>query len=465
MADAFNCDHLAIHPAAYAIGGSNSPARLNRSVFTTSRLLEFCSQKELVLQTGHPVEQWPLVILKELVDNSIDAAEETGIAPAIGITVTEGTITVDDNGPGIPPETVKSLLDFTSRTSSREAYASPTRGAQGNALKTLVAMPFALDGTEGETVIEACGIRHHIRFAVDAIRQVPKVEHQEEPAAKVKNGTSFTVNWPVSASSLLDRAGEQFLQIAEDYTWINPHLSLRVNWAGERREFKATNPTWPKWKPSDPTSAYWYSPQRLERLAAAYVAHDEDHSRTRTVRDFISEFRGLTGSAKQKAVLDATGTSRVALADLFKDDAKVQFAKLLAAIKEATRPVKPADLGVIGRDHLAARFEAAGADLRTFNYKRILRDDAVTEVAFGYCPTGRSVRHIITGINWSVGILNPFRQLGPYGESLDAYLQDARVGRHEPIAIVVHLASPCIAYTDRGKSSVALRRIGDEDEG
>jgi DNA topoisomerase VI subunit B len=220
--NAFNWrDNVAIHPAAYA--GGNSPARLHRSVFTTSRLLEFCSQKELVLQTGHPVEQWPLVILKELLDNALDATEEAGIAPEIGITVTEGTIAVDDNGPGIPPETVKSLLDFTSRTSSREAYASPTRGAQGNALKTLVAMPFALDGTEGETVIEARGIRHHIRFAVDAIRQVPKVEHWEEPAAKVKNGTSFTVNWPVSACSLLDRAGEQFLQIAEDYAWINPH--------------------------------------------------------------------------------------------------------------------------------------------------------------------------------------------------------------------------------------------------
>jgi hypothetical protein len=30
---------------------------LNRQVFRTSRLLEFCSKKELVLQTGHPIEQ------------------------------------------------------------------------------------------------------------------------------------------------------------------------------------------------------------------------------------------------------------------------------------------------------------------------------------------------------------------------------------------------------------------------
>jgi hypothetical protein len=54
-------------------------ARLNRDVFTTSRLLEFCSQKELVLQTGHPVEQWPLVVLKELMDTHVATTPGKGI--------------------------------------------------------------------------------------------------------------------------------------------------------------------------------------------------------------------------------------------------------------------------------------------------------------------------------------------------------------------------------------------------
>src|SRR5262245_45683560 len=62
-----------------------TPPRLSRQVFTTSRLLEFCSQKELVLQTGYPVEQWPLVVLKELIDNAIDACEEADIAPVIEV--------------------------------------------------------------------------------------------------------------------------------------------------------------------------------------------------------------------------------------------------------------------------------------------------------------------------------------------------------------------------------------------
>jgi DNA topoisomerase VI subunit B len=95
---------------------------LDRLVFTTSRLAEFCSEKELVNQTGHDSYDWPLVILKELVDNSLDACEEAGTAPAIDITVSDSGITVADNGPGIAPETVAGVLDYNTRIAAqREA--------------------------------------------------------------------------------------------------------------------------------------------------------------------------------------------------------------------------------------------------------------------------------------------------------------------------------------------------------
>ena len=94
---------------------------LERTTFRTSRLLEFCSRKELVAQTGHEPDAWPLVVLKELLDNALDACEEAGVAPEIMVQVEPGAITVVDNGPGMPPETVTDILDFSSRVSSREA--------------------------------------------------------------------------------------------------------------------------------------------------------------------------------------------------------------------------------------------------------------------------------------------------------------------------------------------------------
>src|SRR5262249_5376113 len=199
-----------------------APRRLNRETFRTSRLLDFCSERELTKQIGHGADRWPLVILKELVDNAIDAAEEAGIAPVIQIEIADGAIVITDNGPGIPVETVTGVLDFSVRVSSREAYASPTRGAQGNALKTIVAMAFALDGARGETVIESRGIKHEVTFKVDHIRHEPKVDHVCSDS-EVKIGTRVTVRWPLCASSKLDAAKWRFLLMADDFGWLNPH--------------------------------------------------------------------------------------------------------------------------------------------------------------------------------------------------------------------------------------------------
>jgi hypothetical protein len=56
------------------------PHKLTRVAFRVSRLMEFCSLRELQNQTGHSVGEWPLVVLKELFDNALDAAEEAEIA-------------------------------------------------------------------------------------------------------------------------------------------------------------------------------------------------------------------------------------------------------------------------------------------------------------------------------------------------------------------------------------------------
>ncbi len=457
-----------------------SAPKLKREIFKTSRLVEFCSEKELVNQTGHAVDDWPLVALKELTDNGIDSCEEADIAPIIHVMVRDGAIAVIDNGPGIGPKVIKDIVDFSSRTSSREAYVSPTRGAQGNALKTIIAMPFVLDGGKiGETVLISKGISHHIQFAVDHVRQEPKITIDRKDS-NVKNGTAVIVQW----SSKLANAKSRFLQIADGFGWLNPHLTLEIDWEGEKTRIEATNPDWQKWRPSDPTSPWWYTKERLARLMGAYVAWDQDKGREpRTVREFISEFRGLAGTAKQRAVLDSVRASRVALPDYFANGINLpRIGKLLAEMQANSRPVKPRDLGLIGEAHLRACFIASGADEKTFRYSKqfVVTDDLpqVIEVAFGYCPDGNR-RKIVTGVNWSPGINNPFRVLGRYGQSLHTYLSEQRAGDpDEPITLVIHMACPRIDHTDRGKSALvvsgawsaedaeqaAMHVVGDDEE-
>jgi DNA topoisomerase VI subunit B len=182
---------------------------LKRETFTTSRLMDFFSIKELTAQVGHSERDWPLVAVKELVDNALDACEDHNIPPVIEIVVGEEGIAVTDNGPGIAASTIDSILDFTLRVSSREAYVSPTRGAQGNALKTLLAMPFVLDGDTGTIQIEARGVKHTITCRVDRIQQKPVISHDCE-ASFVKNGTFVTVPWPDSSTQSYRRRGHEF---------------------------------------------------------------------------------------------------------------------------------------------------------------------------------------------------------------------------------------------------------------
>jgi hypothetical protein len=475
-----------------------STQRLTRKTFTTSRLAEFATVAELIRQTGHPVGDWPLVIVKELADNALDAAEGAGIAPEIEVVLAPDAIAVTDcGGPGIASSTVASLIDYSVRTSSRAAYVSPTRGAQGNALQSIFPMGFALASLpsdiealvdsladvselmggaamadivsvaqkgeqgalgqqQGEVLIESHGVAHRIVFAVDPVRQTPAVNHAQEPS-EVKTGTKITVRWPSSASSIIADAESDFLALVSTFAWLNPHLTLSAEFLGsERFHQDATDPGWKKWRPDLPTSPHWYNDERLNRLMTAEIAHAEDNGTAcPSVRDFISQFRGLTGSAKARDICNEIGVAeRASLADFY-SRCPGAVGRLLQAMRSRSRPTKPGDLGVVGRGHLQACFAESGADPETFVYKcvEITHDGLpyVIEAAFALRSgedDGEGPR-VIEGFNFTPAIGgSPFR--------LEGYLAQARIEDDDPVIVFTHLTSPRLDFLDRGKARVAL---------
>ena len=456
-------------------GKAKAEPKLTRVAFKVSRLMEFCSERELQNQTGHSFYDWPLVVGKELFDNALDACEEAEVAPDINIIADSGTIIVQDNAAGIDTETIKSILDYTSRVSSREAYVSPTRGAQGNALKTILAMGYVLDrklgsndDAAGITIIETRGIKHQIEFRVDHINNQPRIIHTTAESP-VTVGTKLTINWPDNGL-LLENAEDQFKQLIEAYSWFNPHLTLRGVWFGsEFVNIEATNPNWEKWRPRNPTSPHWYDESRLQRYLAAHVARDRDLGQHRTVREFVAEFRGLSATAVQRKILAEVGCSRQSLAEFFGIERvnRAGIADLLASMRKHSKPVGPKHLGVIGMTHLKQRFLEAGGNIDTFDYqcRKGMTSDGipyVIEFAFGLHQSGLSrdgvaaSRKIVTGANWSAGINNPFRRFGSTGEGMENTLAKVRANASEPVVCALHLASAYIQYADRGKSSIIL---------
>ena len=226
--------------------------KLERTTFVTSRQMDFFSEKELTTQTGHQVEEWPLVFLKETIDNALDACEEADAAPVITVTADECGITVKDNGPGLPESTLESALDFSVRASNREAYVAPDRGAQGNAMKTLLPMPRVIDPEGGKLIIAASGQRHVLTCGADPISQFAAINDDAEPTPT--SGTLIRIEWTEDVDddgdvmwpfdSLFPREWEddarqdstvffrRVLDLVEGFAIFNPHASISLDWFG-----------------------------------------------------------------------------------------------------------------------------------------------------------------------------------------------------------------------------------------
>jgi hypothetical protein len=286
--------------------------------------------------------------------------------------------------------------------------------------------------------------------------------------APVTVGTKVTVRLPgefYGRDNLFEYNKTRLVKLVTAFTWVNPHLSLRLIWNGhEILDAKATDPHWQKWMPSQPTSAHWYDLSRFRRYMAAHIANRGKI----TVREFVTEFDGMSGTAKQKAVLAETDSAHMSLHSYFgvRKANTENIEKLLAAVKRHTKPVRPAALGNIGQNHLFARMEATGGEPKTFKYVRTFGETdglpRIVECAFGIhreglAADGNGPRRIeISGVNWSPGIRNPFLQLGRAGESLDSVLARVKANTEAPIISMLHVVCPRVQYTDRGKSAIVV---------
>jgi len=432
-------------------------AKLDRQVFETSRELEFFSEKELMMQIGYDQDLWPIALLKELLDNALDACEVAGIAPQIEVKITKNSFSVADNGPGLPEATMLRSMDYLVRVTDKAYYVSPTRGQMGNALKAVWAAGFVAHGN-GIIEVVTGGQHHTVTVSLDRIGQKPRMVHEVEKDGFVKSGTFIKIAWPDSSGRLLGddlsfynerwEAG----RLIESYAAFNPHATFKLN----SKVYERTDPSWPKWRPDDPTSPHWYTKETLRDLIAAYVAEERRHNeKTKTVRAFVSEFRGLTSTIRQKKI--TTEYSGVYLQDMVKDDdidpAFVE--KLLADMKAESKPPKPAKLGIIGKEHLMQwMIKNGGAAEKSIKYKRTIATDEdgmpyVIEVAFGvHKKDEKSSRRILrTGMNWTPALGDPI-------PTLTRVIQEMRIDSHDPVTLLVHLARPRFEFVDRGKTRV-----------
>ncbi len=424
----------------------------DRTTFSTSRLMEFFTEKELQMRMGYPKALWPLVLLKELVDNSLDACENAGIQPKIEITLEPDSLSVLDNGPGLPSATLEQSLNYLVRVSDKSHYISPTRGQLGNALKCLWAAPFVADGEYGRVEVSTQGTTHCVEVTLDRIAQQPKIKRTTSSSV-VKTGTFVKIYWTGIASYLDQSKNSDFYKLIASFSLINPHAHLELKLSNAEEEiFAAALPAWKKWLTLQLTSPHWYTAQRLRSLIAAYITQSQAVGRPKTVREFVAEFAGLTGTAKQKAVTEQLGLTGAYLHDLVlgSDVDSALALQLLAAMQSASRPIAPKALGIIGEANITQWLKRFCTSVHYKKAEGMTQDGLpyILEVAFGV-RVGASGLVEIIGLNWSPTLKSPIN--GFY-----RLLDDCRVDAHDPVLVVVHLACPRLDFTETGKGALAL---------
>jgi len=379
---------------------------MKREQFETYRESEYFNIKELEAQTGQSYTKFANVILKELLDNALDACETANIAPMIDIRIKSNIdnilITVADNGSAIDTGTIDRILNYQTRTSDKQAYRSPTRGAQGNALKTVLGIPFALSGEDRDktypVIIKSGNTQHTILLWLDPTGRVRSEVKREN--IEFTKGTEITVRIPAEEQEF---DHERWIRA---FSLFNPHatfnftidgISQEEAYEGELMEenehdespdedgeflkksdfdenkheeiehdkscgeksqiFKQTVDFpngWSKYIPTHPTSPWWYTEDDLKKLIFAYIGVIEERLKDIKLRDYLRQFKGLTGAKTGMICKEFNDIQH--LSD-FKNKPN-RIGDLLAIMKSLAKAPSHRVLGMVGEDHFRQFFDS-----------------------------------------------------------------------------------------------------------
>ena len=472
-------------------------ARLQRTTFKSSRAAQYVEARALTAMTGQGEGKFAAVVAKELFDNGLDACETSGVAPEITLAVEERfsgdvVITVSDNALGIPQGTVHGALDFDVLVSDKAAYRSPTRGAQGNALKTVFGIPHAL-GSKKPVVVEARGTRHEARVWKDPAGQL-RVQCDDTDLDERSDGTSVTAHVPPKGVGGFygTKFDPEFW--AKAFSLFNPHAKVKIRrfqeggYLGESGVPISEDSCFPtrdpgkrfKYVPSDPTSAHWYDAEAFGRLVYSHIGnHRHEGGDDLRLRDFVRQFKGLSATKKVKAVCEHFPEIKM-LSD-FADSPELVHS-LLDTMKIYSDAPSHTTLGCVGKQHFEERFEEYYGDLLRFDYKKItgaLYTDMPYVVEFAIAELREGEGDLFTAVNYSPTFGDPLEDVRfrageaeIIGDGIEEFLEDSFAhpnysNNDDPAptdtAVAVHIITPAPLFLDQGKTR--LEGFTDDLEG
>lgn len=455
-----------------------------RRLLGRSPITQYVTLEGLELLTGVASEDFDLLVLKELVDNALDACDETARSPVIEISVEKAgnllRLAVKDNAFGVDAEGIKKITDFSRLYSSRFHYKYPTRGALGNAWKYVLGMTYALASAteitydEPPVTIISRGKRYDIEIQYengDVSAKVATSRIIPETENKSPTGTTVIVSLPVYSNDWLK--SNRYLHLVEGFAYFNPQAEIVFE------DVEGNTWRYPPLKDSSGLkklreSLQWFSQDEFRERVETEIREHSRHGGHHPLPAFIKGFRGLSGDKAIRSVLDQLGTDMHFLEDLegkpeviaklyhsMRGECEPPSASVLEAIGDAMLLNRIAQIdGVVGADDYRwgrySRYKCKKAIYEHYVGKTSVSVPFIVEVAVAANEQNGRLIHV--GVNRSPKLEDPF---GRYvfefkkGEEKVAgvrgILEKNGIKADDPVTVLVHITCPNIQYRDPGK--------------
>jgi hypothetical protein len=213
----------------------------SKQFFSSEReLMDYISIKGIQQHTGVEKDNLIFFILKELLDNALDFLETFGHRnkdqePIVKGVLTQQKIIISNSNFGLESfgeDRIKSIFTFDKFYSSKRNIYRVSRGNLGDALKSVICIPYALaedneiKGWNKPLIITENGTKSYlVHLKVDRIEQTinTEIESQSIVAAEDSGFTSIEVNIPIHEKHY------QLRTFLRDYARLNPHITFDLD--------------------------------------------------------------------------------------------------------------------------------------------------------------------------------------------------------------------------------------------
>lgn len=412
------------------------------------------------------------MIVKEAVDNSLDACEERGILPEISVRIERKPndifrITVEDNGPGIErtivPRVFGQLL-----YGSRFHVLRQTRGQQGLGITASILYGQSTSGEPCEIITKRAQdeVAFHFILGIDVRTNTADLKVEEPVIWDRESGTSIAI----TAKGRYVTGKQSIMEYLKEVAVVNPNARIHfTDPDGKSLVFERSieEPA----KPSKATKPHPYGIELGELLSLSQITES-----TTLLKMLSSEFSRLSDNSASEILVKAGIDPEMNPRDLAKDGANaimeaIANTKLMPPTAESLSPIseqfirlgmlsvygeeRPSFFGkpVSGkvRIYKGNPFSVEvgmvyGGDLPSEQPVRIVR--YANKVPLLFQPGSCAITQAVSDIDW--------RQLG----------FDQKQGKgvpYGPAIILVHVHGPRIPYISESKEAIApIEEIMDE---